>query len=554
MRIVLLGPFGLRPKMTMTRRALPLARALAARGHAVRVILPPWDCPEDSGRTWQQKGVEVVNVRLPLLLPLLGHLALAARLLHSALRFHPDVIHCFKPKAYAGLVAAAVWSMQRLRLWRGRLIVDADDWEGWGGWNEISSTSWAQRRFFAWQEQWGLRHCDGVTVASRWLQRRVEEMREESDGVWYVPNGTEQDARSKVREGIRKFIGSKAQRFESSKWTTHGPPGTLNLEPSNLQPVLLYTRFVEFEVRQVVDIWQRVVEAVPAARLLVVGKGLRGEERALARQATAEGLEETMDITGWADAEELPHLLASADVAMMPVEDTVLARAKCPVRLLDLMAAGVPVVAHAVGEYAELVEDGVSGLLVPAGEQAAFVAAVIRLLEDDSLREAMAKAGQRRVRAAFGWAHLVQRVERAYGEVTTRPGSGATHQPPISNLLQWVPPLAWMGLIFFLSSQSRLPSHPQLTIARLMQTGGHMFAFGMLWALLWRAMMKTWPSGRVVWWAFLVSLLYAGSDEYHQTFVPGRHGTVVDLGVDILGMLVAWGLIVWRQRSGDPPS
>ena len=388
MRIVLIGPFGLRPKMSMARRALPLARALAARGHQVRVVLPPWDCPEDSGRAWQEDGVEVVNVRLPPMLPLLGHLWLAARLLRSALGFRPEVIHCFKPKAYAGLVAAAVWSMQRLRLWRGRLIVDADDWEGWGGWNEIRSTSWAQRRFFAWQEQWGLRHCDGVTAASRWLERRVGAMRAERGTVWYAPNGVEQGARSTKQEARRK----------------------------GQSKVLLYTRFVEFEVRQVVDIWQRVVEAVPGAQLLVVGKGLRGEERVLARQAAAEGLAETIDITGWADSEELPHLLASADVAMMPVEDTILARAKCPVRLLDLMAGGVPVVAHAVGEYAELVEDGVSGLLVPPGEQGAFVAAVIRLLEDDGLREAMAKAGQRRVRAAFTWAHLVQRVERAYGE------------------------------------------------------------------------------------------------------------------------------------------
>jgi len=396
MRVSLIGPFGLRPKMTMTRRALPLARALAARGHAVRVVLPPWDCSEDSGRTWQEEGVEVVNVRLPLQLPLLGQLALAARLLRSALRFHPDVIHCFKPKAYAGLVATAVWSMQRLRLWRGRLIMDADDWEGWGGWNEIASASWAQRCFFAWQEQWGLRHCDGVTVASRWLERRVRAMRAERGGVWYVPNGVEQGARGRKQQvRVREQEAGRKGR----------------------SVVLLYTRFVEFEVRQAVDIWQRVVEAVPGARLLVVGKGLRSEERVLARQAAAEGLEETMDITGWADAEELAHLLASADVAMMPAEDTILARAKCPARLLDLMAAGVPVVAHAVGEYAELVEDDVSGLLAPPGEQAAFVAAVIRLLEDESLREAMAKAGQRRVRAAFAWAHLVQRVERAYGEV-----------------------------------------------------------------------------------------------------------------------------------------
>ncbi|MER3458571.1 MAG: glycosyltransferase family 1 protein, partial [Chloroflexota bacterium] len=56
MRIAMIGPFGLRPKGTIAARALPLAQTLAARGHAVTLILPPWSWPEDAGRTWEEGG------------------------------------------------------------------------------------------------------------------------------------------------------------------------------------------------------------------------------------------------------------------------------------------------------------------------------------------------------------------------------------------------------------------------------------------------------------------------------------------------------------------
>jgi len=405
MRVVLLGPFGLRLKMTMARRALPLARALAAGGHAVRVVLPPWDCPQDSGRSWREDGVEVVNVRLPPMLPLLGHLWLTARLLRSALGFRPDVIHCFKPKAYAGLAAVVLWAMQRLYLWRGRLVVDSDDWEGWGGWNEIGGYSWAQQHLFAWQEQWGLRHCDAVTVASRWLEWRVEEMRAGRGGVWYVPNGAGQEARSR-----RQDAGCKKQEARSKRQDA----GSKRQDARSKRTVLLYTRFVEFEVERLVGIWRRVVEAVPEARLLVVGEGFQGEERELERLAAQAAIGDSIDIIGWMEAVKLPQFFAAADVAIMPVDDTILSRAKCPVRLLDLMAAGVPVVVEAVGEYAELVEDGVSGLLVPSGDEAAFAAAVVRLLKNDGLRREMGQAARSRVYTAFCWERLVERVEKAY--------------------------------------------------------------------------------------------------------------------------------------------
>jgi glycosyltransferase involved in cell wall biosynthesis len=300
------------------------------------------------------------------------------------LAFVPDVVHCFKPKAYAGLVAVALWAMQRTGVWRGQLIVDADDWEGDAGWNEVAGYSWPQQRFFAWQEQWGLRHCDGVTVASLWLEKQVASMRARLGRVSYVPNGVDRAANSRCR-------------------------------PKDERPsVLLYTRFTECDEAQVIDIWHRVVSELPTARLQVVGGGLRGEEQVLPSLADEEGVSDSIDIVGWVDKTRLPEVFGAAHLAMMPVQDTVLARAKCPSRLLDLMAAGVPVVAHAVGEYAKIVEDGVSGLLVPPGDHSNMASAMVALLEDEGRRRNMGKAARCRMLTAHDWERLVERVEKAY--------------------------------------------------------------------------------------------------------------------------------------------
>jgi hypothetical protein len=48
MHVVMVDPFGLRPHGTVSQRAVPLAKALAAQGHDVEVVLPRWSCPEDS--------------------------------------------------------------------------------------------------------------------------------------------------------------------------------------------------------------------------------------------------------------------------------------------------------------------------------------------------------------------------------------------------------------------------------------------------------------------------------------------------------------------------
>ena len=109
------------------------------------------------------------------------------------------------------------------------------------------------------------------------------------------------------------------------------------------------------------------------------------------------------------------------------------------------------------------------------------------------------------------------------------------------------PPLALMAVIFFLSAQSDLNSGLGVwdTIGRKFV---HMAEYGLLWWLWWRALGFETPVG-----AIAVTLLYAASDEYHQTFVDGRHGTPVDVMIDSAGIALAWVAVqVWRRRHQNP--
>jgi glycosyltransferase involved in cell wall biosynthesis len=303
------------------------------------------------------------------------------------------VVHCFKPKAYAGLSAAVIWFLQRLGWTQVRLVVDSDDWEGWGGWNEIGDYTWVQKRFFAWQERWGLTHCDALTVASRALQTLAWSLGVAPKRVFYVPNGANLQ------------------------------PPTPNLQSpiSNLQPpfsVLLYTRFFEFQAERVIEVFERVAAEVPEVQFLIVGEGLSGEEEKLLHLASQRGLSDRMVYAGWVESTELPGYLAAADVAIYPLDDNLLNRARCSAKLVDLMAAGLAIVAEDVGQSSEYIEPGRSGLLVEAGDTGAFAQCVVKLLRDERLREVMGNKARRRVCEEFAWERLVERIERAYqGEV-----------------------------------------------------------------------------------------------------------------------------------------
>ena len=94
-----------------------------------------------------------------------------------------------------------------------------------------------------------------------------------------------------------------------------------------------------------------------------------------------------------------------------------------------------------------------------------------------------------------------------------------------------LPPLALMGLIWFLSAQPDLSSGLDSDLDLVLRKLAHMAVFGTLLLLWWRALGPR--------WAVALTLAYAGVDEWHQTTVEGRHGAVSDVAIDALGMGVA---------------
>lgn len=125
--------------------------------------------------------------------------------------------------------------------------------------------------------------------------------------------------------------------------------------------------------------------------------------------------------------------------------------------------------------------------------------------------------------------------------------------------VHWGLVLAWMVLIFVVSAQPSLVRYPDSAVDVVLKKLAHMIEYGVLALLVWWALhaQRTSLDVRGLMVAFAVAVLYAASDEWHQTFVPGRNGNVCDWTVDLAGAGIALvGLRIvllrrGRQREGN---
>jgi glycosyltransferase involved in cell wall biosynthesis len=154
------------------------------------------------------------------------------------------------------------------------------------------------------------------------------------------------------------------------------------------------------------------------ARFVVVGgpiydtNGHAGYADRLYRRANQLGLTNRVSFVGVRT--DVPRILAALDVLVhCPTAPEPLGRV-----LVEAMAVGRPIVAARCGGIPEIVEDGVTGLLVEPGDGPGFVSAVIRLLEDPAFGERLAHEGRRRVDARFAVKTHVKTVLGAYRAVT----------------------------------------------------------------------------------------------------------------------------------------
>ncbi|NJD27543.1 MAG: glycosyltransferase [Chloroflexi bacterium] len=164
------------------------------------------------------------------------------------------------------------------------------------------------------------------------------------------------------------------------------------------------------------EAWPLVLAAVPAAHLLVVGEGslrdaLETQARALGLLPSVAAPEAPRRVTFTGRRDDVPAVTAALDVAVLPSY-----REAQGLSILEAMALARPVVASAVGGIPEMIDDGLTGLLVPPREPAALAGAISRLLTDHPYADTLARAGKDLVHERFCVELMVRAVESIYDE------------------------------------------------------------------------------------------------------------------------------------------
>lgn len=150
---------------------------------------------------------------------------------------------------------------------------------------------------------------------------------------------------------------------------------------------------------------------VPDAHLALIGDGELRER--LEAESTTLGLDGRVHFTGWLS--DMAQVLSDVDIVALTSRNE-----GTPVSLIEAAASGRPAVAANVGGVSQVVVDGVTGLLTPAGSPDETATALRHLLDDPGRRRQMGEAARSHVRDRFGQDRLISEIRALYGELCSR--------------------------------------------------------------------------------------------------------------------------------------
>ena len=238
-----------------------------------------------------------------------------------------------------------------------------------------------------------LRFVDHVVAVSAGQGERVRKAGVPGSRISVIRNAARLDAFSSVRASGKEVF---SDFFPADK-----PLSPVVLAAGRLSPEKGFDVLLEAV--------PAVLQQTPTARFILFGEG---KERAKLEARAAElGLRGKFLMPGL--TAELDRYLAVADVVVLPSYTEGL-----PNVALEASAAGIPVVATAVGGTPEVVLHEETGLLVPSGQPQKLAEALIRLLQSEELRRTMGDAGQRRMQAHFTFEAQARQYETLFEKIT----------------------------------------------------------------------------------------------------------------------------------------
>ncbi len=232
----------------------------------------------------------------------------------------------------------------------------------------------------------GLEKSDAVVSVSHWLAEQTREVFDYTGPIDVLPNFVDQDLfKPRADDVVRRELG--------------GEDHALLVHMSNFRSLK--------RVGDTVEVLHRLRSERPV-RLLLVGDG---PDQCLVRElATRLGVLDQVRFLG--EIDNVASIVAAADVALFPSESESFGLAP-----LEAMACGVPVVTTNVGGLPEVVVHGESGFLHDVGDTDGMAADVDLLLDDPARRDAMGRAGVRRVTEEFSLVRSLRQHEELYTRV-----------------------------------------------------------------------------------------------------------------------------------------
>lgn len=359
-----------------------LASAMQAAGHQVTILTASWN--PDWPREISHRGVRVVRIPQPnrRVLGTWRYLrGVSEWLKQNRDRFELVYVSMLKHDAYTAVGAG--------RDGKFPVVLRA---EGGGATGDMA---WqAHDRFGSWIAR-RCRLATAVVAPSPAIQRELIEARYVQDRVHYIPNGVaEFPARTPQRRGeARESIGTAHAVLSLGRDTT----------------LAVYTGRLSEEkgLSDLIEAWAAVLRRRTNLRLWLVGEGPLRDT--LAEQIERLRIRGRCVLVGAFDSVE--ELLAAADLFVLPSHEEGMSLA-----LLEAMAAGLPIVACDIPGNRALIENGISGLLVPPGQPIALAAMIELLLDDPDRAEAFGTAARQTALRQFSLDETVCQHEALFAD------------------------------------------------------------------------------------------------------------------------------------------
>jgi glycosyltransferase involved in cell wall biosynthesis len=167
------------------------------------------------------------------------------------------------------------------------------------------------------------------------------------------------------------------------------------------------------DVRVLLEAYARILREYPRVRLVLVGDG--EQYRDMVRYASTLGLDGSVSFTGFLPHAEIPSLISASDIAVAPYakieNDKFLGSS---MKLVEYMASGTAVIASDIGQINEVVQNGVNGLLVAAGDVDALAGALKKLIASPHYRMELGRQAREFVIQRYSWDNYISRLEDLY--------------------------------------------------------------------------------------------------------------------------------------------